>query len=369
MRRAAVGSVKAAVLMAATAVLLFLPGSATAGVAKGERFAEPMGDGPADMCLLSNPCDIEDAIEDASVNPGDIINLLPGDYTTLLGPLAPESTPVTIRAQPGGPRPRIVENGDVINLQPGDVIRGLYIECTSGSRALSANGSTVEQMVIHAEPPCDRGAEAADGALIRDSIITTNFGGAPAVRVNSGGATLAGVTAIGLGMNSDGIEGVATTQTIDLLNVIARGTGTGAGIRAQDDADPDSLVIKADRINHTTLVEAEPEADIQLTNGQTTAPLFVNAAPAVRDLHQLAGSVTIDAGGTFGAAGMFDVDGQVRVMGCAPDIGGDEFSAVCSPTQPPAGGGATTPTKKKKCKRKKKRRAAAAKKKCRKKKR
>jgi hypothetical protein len=162
-----------------------------------------------------------------------------------------------------------------------------------------------------------------------------------------------------------------------MQNVIAR--GTDAGIRAEDDgvADGDALVIKVDRANYSTVVETEPEADVQLASAQTAAPLFVNADPAVRDFHQLASSPTIDAGNPFASTGMVDFDGQARVMGCALDIGGDEFSATCpvpsAPTLPPTPiTPSTAPTpKKKKCKKKgkKRRSAAAAKKRCKKKKR
>jgi Ca2+-binding RTX toxin-like protein len=307
-----------------------------------ERFASPTGDNSAAAtCPIGDPCDIETAIEDVSVMAGDIITVLPGDYAPAAR-LQPEESPVTIRAQPGGARPRIVVNDDALRLLAGDIVRGLYLECTLNSQAVSANGSTLEQMVIHATPPCDRGVSASNGAVIRDSVVSTNFGGVQgdAVNVSGGGATLSGLTAVGLGLNSDGVVAIAGTQSVTLRNVIARGDGTGAGIRAEDDAvaDGDNLDINVAFSNYSSIAETPPEADvIEGAGNQTAAPLFVNASPTVRDFHQLTGSPTINMGSPDGTTGALDFDGETRIMGAALDIGGDEFSGPDPvPITPPA---------------------------------
>ena len=67
---------------------------------------------------------------------------------------------------------------------------------------------------------------------------------------------------------------------------------------------------------------------------QSAAPLFAN--PAANDLHQLPGSPTIDAGIIDPALGRSDPDGDLRLLGAAPDIGADEYvPPESSPAPPP----------------------------------
>ena len=63
--------------------------------------------------------------------------------------------------------------------------------------------------------------------------------------------------------------------------------------------------------------------------------------PRHGDFHQLAGSPTIDAGSSAATLlGSFDLDGEARIQGCAPDIGADEFpDALCPLPEPEAGDG------------------------------
>ena len=226
---------------------------------------------------MSNPCGIETAIEDIAVVAGDTITVLPGDYA-LPGfgtTLEPEESPVTIRAQPGGARPNIVVGDDALDVSAGDTVRGLYIEGTSGSQTLHASGATVEQMQIHSSGANDVGAILRNGAVLRDSFVSTAMAGDPAVLVDGGGATLSGVTAIGLGVNSRGVEGFPVTQVVTLRNVIARGSGAGPGILAVDDADADNLDINVSFTNYSSIAETTPEADvIEGPGNQTAAPLF-----------------------------------------------------------------------------------------------
>jgi hypothetical protein len=360
-RRSALGSVLVA------GALLFPPD------ALAERFASPTGDASAaTTCPISDPCDIATAIEDASVIAGDVITILPGDYT--LGPspatLSPLVNPVTIRAQPGGARPRIVVADNAMSVGSGTLVQGLSVEGTTGSFGVSASGATLERMEIRSTSPNDAAVILQNGSVLRDSFASTNLGGVSgdAVRV-FGGGTLSNVTAIGLGVGSDGVIGAAETQTVTLRNVIAR--GDGAGIRAEDDGDADNLDINVSYSNYSSIVEAEPDADVILGAGnQTAAPLFADAAPTVRDFHQLAGSPTINMGNPNGTSGPFDIDGDARVMGAALDIGGDEFLEAQPAPPGPTPAAPATPTTKKKCKKKRKPRSAGpAKKRCKKKRR
>ena len=107
--------------------------------------------------------------------------------------------------------------------------------------------------------------------------------------------------------------------------MIARGTGTGAGIRAVDDGtmSDDDVVVDVSFTNYSSLDDTALD-DVAVTLGagnQTpTAPLFLDA-PAL-DFSQLAASITRNAGGPNGTVGALDFEGEPRTMGTQIDIGG-----------------------------------------------
>ncbi len=324
-------------------------------------------------CPAGDPCDIEIAMESVFVMAGDVITILPGNYAPA-ATLIPFANPVTIRGQPGTPKPRVTVNAAALEVGAGSLVQDLYIESTNGNPTVDASGATLERLEVRATDPASGAVFLRNGAVFRDSFASTNKDGAAAdtVRAVIGGATISNATAIGLGDGADGIVADPETQIVTIRNSIARGFGAmGEGIRAEDDAGTDNLDVVTSFSNYSSFIEVEPEGDfIDAGGNQTAAPLFVNGSAAVRDFHQLMGSPTRNAGSPAAFTSAADIDGQARTMGSALDIGGDEFFEV-APATPPA----TTPAtpvkrKKKKCKRKKKRRgAAAAKKRCKKRKR
>jgi hypothetical protein len=347
-----------------------------APTASAERFAEDGGNGPAATCPAADPCDITTAIEDATVVAGEIITIMPGTYNLAAGgTLSPLVNPVTIRGLPGGARPRIIVDDEAFDVGAGTVLRELFIQSTNGSPSVLGNGSTLERLEVQAVDPATEAVRLMNGAVLRDSFASTNRDGAAAdtVRALIGGATITNVTAIGLGDNADGVVAEPENQTVIVRNVIARGTGVqGEGVRVESAAMINLDVITSFS-NYSSFIEQEPEGDfIDGGGNQTPPPAFVNPSVAVRDFHQLPGSVTIDMGSPFASTGIADVDGQARIAGCALDIGGDELPSIC-PTQPltPASPAAAINKKKRKCKKKKKKgrsAAVAAKRKCKKKK-
>jgi len=71
------------------------------------RFAEPGGDGQADSCAEDDPCDLEDAVENASVNDGDEVFVLPGDYLLDTQTLTIADA-IDVHGIAGAPRPRLI---------------------------------------------------------------------------------------------------------------------------------------------------------------------------------------------------------------------------------------------------------------------
>ena len=64
------------------------------------------------------------------------------------------------------------------------------------------------------------------------------------------------------------------------------------------------------------------------SNGSPITASQLAANPAAGDVHQLAGSFTIDRGARDAAAGSVDIDRESRSQGAAPDIGADEFTVL-----------------------------------------
>src|SRR5690348_13792201 len=69
-------SIRTVVVLVAVGVAM--PGSAAVATA-AQRFAAPAGTGTA--CTQAAPCDLDTAVEDASVTDGDEVIVTPGSYT------------------------------------------------------------------------------------------------------------------------------------------------------------------------------------------------------------------------------------------------------------------------------------------------
>jgi hypothetical protein len=300
------------------------------------RYAGPSGTGAEPCANQSDPCNIEDAVDGDTVMPGDDVVLLPGTYTLGLGGLFIEN--ISVSGQAGQPRPLIqassptgivMENNEPTATPPS--LRDVDILHSSSFTGLVNAGGLVERVTVTSTAAsaiaCDvHGRSDVDG-LIRDSICLQTGGGA-AVGVFAGGLVpsrgqLRNVTAVspgGLGISVHAID--SGPVEIDAVNTIARGAITD--VQATDDGSTTATVTLA-RSNYAT--ESEPGGstvtDPGTNENQTAPPLFVNAATG--DLHQLPASPTVDAGIADPLLGSLDFEGQPRVIGPAPDIGGDEF--------------------------------------------
>jgi hypothetical protein len=121
---------------------------------------------------------------------------------------------------------------------------------------------------------------------------------------------------------------------ITATNTIIR--GGGADIKTHIEASgggTQALAVTLDHSNYAT-VDTSMGGTVTAPNtatNQSAAPLFVDAAGD--DLHEAAGSPTIDAGATDPANGATDLDGNPRTIGPATDIGAYEFipPPTCNP--------------------------------------
>lgn len=299
------------------------------------RFAAPGGSGPAGSCPEVNPCNIEDAVEDASVADGDEIVLTDGAYNltetlTVIGE-------ITVRGrEPGFAGARVVSNADpsIFMITPAARVRDLTLikNGDKGQGLLIANGTAERVRVIAPESvACELSSADAGNAVIRDSVCGSgNSAGVLAVKDGVGleFAVLHGITArsatgpYGIEARGENMGQIVLTATSTIAiggtaaNVAAIQVG-GGGARA-DATFSSSAYATAQQIGTETTLTA-PGAGTNVT----AAPLLVD--PAARDFRQLPGSPTIDAGAEPPTAGgPFDFSGDARIQGSSRDIGADE---------------------------------------------
>jgi hypothetical protein len=364
-------------LLAAATCAVLIAGAPIA--AADTRYAGPNGDGAEPCADPMDPCDIELAVEGDIMPPmpGDDVVLLPGTYDLGEGGFGINEN-ISVGGQAGQPRPLIITGGiGMENAGSTTTPPSLHdVEILSSSGGLNNGGGVVERVTVTSSGGVACGVfarEDVDG-LYRDSICHQTGGGV-AIGLSWGGPAPTGgqlrnVTAVSSAPGGVGISVHASLNgavEIDAVNTIAR--GALVDLRATDDGSVGaSATLTLTRSNYAT--EDDPGASTVTdpgTNGnQTAPPLFVSAG----DLHQLVGSPTIDAGTSDPLLGPLDFEGNPRIIGSAPDIGGDEFMPAPPAGPAPQSSPPPASTPKKKCKKAKKKpsSAAAKKKRCKKRK-
>jgi hypothetical protein len=361
-------------LVVAVAAVLATTGTAAAG---GPFYASPTGLGT--NCTDVSPCSIYEAKDQANVGTfGESVLLEPGTYTltTAAGGDIFLTDGTILAPAVAGTRPEIAstEGHDlVVNTgSTGGTIQDLRLNISGlggANRALDLQvaGALAERVEVIASGPAPIGALVKNGATLRDSTVRVP-GDGTAVASGGSGGTVRNVTAIASGAASLGLSSYASfgaPQTVTVENSILRG---GQFDIQADGLTGDNVVVNVSYSDFVTTDEDGPgKADIVPDAGNITdAPLLVSGT----DLHELAASPTVDKGQNVSGLGSLDIDGETRIFGPAPDMGGDEYVPPAPSTPatstPAAAPLASTPVKK--CKKKHKRSALAAKKKCKRKK-
>jgi hypothetical protein len=357
------------------------------------RYAAPGANGKDPCSDAKNPCPLYLAAgrnngTASTIKAGDKVVLAPGLYQEEAGDLSPAHT---VWIKPGvtvegatGPFKSVVSLHSSAGYYGAFVIEGegveghdtvlkdVEIESSSTHSDLTLVSGVVEDVVARSTAGPIYGAivcEIYDGVL-RDSACITEGSEASAVGVMTANQAeahkigedfhlgsqltpvLRNVTAIGSGPKTRGLGFKLERETgiVDATNVIAKGTEFDALAIAEDNA---SVTIEFD---HSAFDPGK--AGTKTTTGGTAAVNGggangnIAAAPVLASdhIHQLGGSPTVDAGAADPGLGAFDLDGEQRSIGTAPDIGADELghqtaSAVsCDPATLQAGEGATTCT-------------------------
>lgn len=346
---------------------------ASASASAADRFAEVGGTGPSATCPASDPCSIEDAINNASGASMDDVTLLgglpPAPYTTSTALVVPAN--VTVHGTIGA-RPVIETDVGVpgVELNVGSVLRDVIVEFSgvNSPTIQLTGGGTLERVtgVATAASGSASGGCATFGPgtyVIRDSVCWhgdpdgLNGGG---IEARNQGATdqtlvLRNVTAV-TSNTRPGVRAIATAGgdvTVNATNVIAQ-SATGedvevpSGFGGHVNLDHSNYDSEDDPIASPGLI-TDPGTGTSAAN-QITPPDFVNAAAG--DFHQLPTSTgTIDLGTATGVLpGELDFDGQPRSIGADPDIGADELrrqtstAVACTPPSLTLGAGSSTCT-------------------------
>ena len=187
-----------------------------------------------------------------------------------------------------------------------------------------------------------------DSGIVRDSACINSDGGAAIGTTTSrpsGGAdgTIRNSTLIATGPGSVGMNlsfsafKRGLSVNIDAVGVIVKGeekdvVAEARALNKGRGADVDVELRASDYATVATIAEHGGTASVTRpgTNGNVAAlPLLAKG-----NLFQLSGSPTIDRGEVDQASGAFDVEGDARTIGAAPDIGADELGSVHSNMNP-----------------------------------
>ncbi|HEX6584598.1 MAG TPA: hypothetical protein VF056_13425 [Thermoleophilaceae bacterium] len=317
--RLALLSLVGAVLAAATTA----PGASAAI----QRYASPGGTGID--CSVDKPCKITEAVQNAGAGAEVILN--PGKYS-LTATLATPGI-MSIHGVAGKPRPVLAFSGGSqggVIVQSGSTLRYVEIQQAAATRALFANGSSVDQVIATAGGPSAPTAEIQN-STIRNSIITASGTNGRALTTSSDGGTVGGtyrnVTAVATGAGGIPVEALgisAGNATLQLVNVLAWAGPGAISLQARTDSSNGAQATIAWTHTAYQSVNTVGTGASFVTGGNNRAeePTFVYAPSG--NFHLAAGSYMIDAGFDDPLNGEFDVDGDLRTIG-KTDIGADEY--------------------------------------------
>src|SRR5262245_33196376 len=318
------------------AVLCCLAVLAAPSVASGAvRHAAPGASGP-EPCNPA-PCSLVQAVEGAA--DGDRVIPAPGKYT-LTAELELD-TAIDVGGEPGAALPTLVFDFDSLRIEhPDAVLHDVRIEMPGPAMAvpLLVEAGRAER-VFSFTGEMTGGACGVLAGLLRDSVCWGGFSNGLAVGASGPGS--AHVDLINVTANATHFGSSSGAElTVNAVNLLSQGRGATKDVYV-DVNTGSSAAITLSHSNFSS-VDTSLSAGTDYTytqpgtNGnQTAEPLFVNAGAG--DLHQQAGSPTIDAGISDPLLGGADLDGKPRSQpSCAggspiPDIGAYESApAACA---------------------------------------
>jgi hypothetical protein len=335
------------------------------------RYAAPRGTGKDPCADPARPCSVFTAADRAaprsSLKAGDVVELAPGAYHAEIegefGFIATVSLPegVIVRGEPGKARPVIVlranETGDgAFSVPTGTEVADLEIRNRSrhGS-AIDVAGGIVDRVIARSRVGNTPTCYFVSGTMRSSACINSGGGAAIGTDVLPGDSIsrsfIRNSTLVATGPGSIGMQfiyyaGKAEVNAIGVLvkgeakDVVARAVkGDTAAIPGFGPRRAATVKVELQASSYAT-VETEPAGTGRASITPPGSNGNITATPLLADgnLHQLPGSPTIDKGAVDDLSGVLDLDGEMRTMGEAVDIGADEFAPIASPPKnlPPA---------------------------------
>jgi hypothetical protein len=350
------GRLERLVGLGAVLVVLCLVAVAPGSARAAERVASTTGTASA-SCAAGAPCDLATALEGAQA--GDDVLVESGDYGSaaapLVGSILVTAGELTVHGPSGGARPRIFLSasprfsGDATGL----VFSGestsvsdleVHNESTAaGASGLFSSGGSIDHVVASSAGVSSSSAAEVASAIIADGATTITDTVAYATNNAADGLDPTGGEALLL-------EGEGGTDIVRNSTLVAATPGTNFAMEAKGESGSTTVTLQNTIVAHADngLVIAQAgmasitvNADHDAISGESTvsgtynpastvtsaAPVFVNAA--ANDYHEAAGSAaTIDKGTPVNGDPTTDIDGDLRTIGPAPDIGADELPDV-----------------------------------------
>ena len=321
------------------------------------RYAGPSGSTSDPNCTdPNNPCEIAHLLDTVAQN-NDDITVEPGTYNPS-AQIDPAASGLTVHGQSGAPRPVI--NGansyayPVYLLRSNMTLSNLEFDANSGAGwALwyGGPGSVADHIVVRATNASVGGFYLTAGSTLTSSSVSVSHSGIPGLEVDNG--TLIGDTIEATGAGDDGLL-VSNTgsnpYSVTVTNSIVRGGGSGGLDVHASNTSTGSIAINLD---HSDFAAATPNASgVTITSPNsagnlTQLPALAN--PSGGDLHELAGSPTINAGAIVGGNGLTDLFGNPRLFAAGTpcqgtDIGAHQFEPAAAPVVVNGAPSGLTPT-------------------------
>jgi hypothetical protein len=351
-----------ALASAALALALLALGGYLASAARGAtRYASPTG-AMTEPCAVSEPCELAWAIEKAK--PGDEVVVEASALPYVVSKAITTPMGLTIHGPASGPLPQVDDAvptllGSMLLVGGETTVSRLHLVATEPQQTLLTFGpSVVEHLLLEAHAAKQTLAFVfAPGGVLRDSVLSSNAEEAIGVRgswlglasfLRNDTIELPGAGSIALhaeGLCSKFLEEpicfILGAPLFDVANTILRGGLLDLDATSQN-GFAGRIEISHSNYRAAKILESAP-AEIKDNGGNQTS-----VEPSLTsDFHELAGSVTIDAGIVDAHTGTQDPDGNPRVLGAAPDIGAYEFVPPVPPaattSAPPTPPGSTPP--------------------------
>jgi hypothetical protein len=330
--------------------------------AAAKRYASPAGV-ETEPCDLAKPCSLTWAIEKAKE--GDEVEVLRGAFSYALTKTIMSSVALNVHGPATGAMPEIDDNAEgnaVWFPGVGTTVSRLHLVAGQPNDTLvyAPSKTVFDDVLLEARAPKATLAQMSGGVL-RDSVLSSTSAVAGAVGINAvqyepsvirnDTVSLPGEGSIALRSYGNCFPSFieigkcdpsfSYSPTLNVANTILRG-----GKWDIEASGPGSYYGKV-QISHSNYRLAKASELVageisDLGGNQTTVEPTLTS-----DFHELAGSVTVDAGALATELGSQDPDGTSRMLGSAPDIGAYELipppKGPVPPAPAPMGPGPGTP--------------------------